>query len=310
MKSYNRAEIKEEIAAVTVSLAIVLMTGTFGYMIVEDWNFLDSLYMTVITLATIGYGETHPLSPAGRIFTIFLIFGGLGFVAYSFSLITAIFVGGHLTDVFRRSRMAKRISSLKNHFVICGANATGMCIASELKAGGGKYVFVDANASAAEQLLAAGHPVICGDPTDDDVLKTAAITRARGLFSALEGDRDNAFAALTAKTLNPALKVVSRQRDEGAARKLFQSGADAVVNTAGIGALRMVSEMVRPKAVAFMDLILRKNSGTFIIEEIPVPRGTGRTFAQLNDMPGVKVLAVRRPRDQDYSINPPRASCS
>jgi len=302
-KNGDKRPFSREIAAVLLSLTITLLIGTFGYMQIEGWDAMDALFMTVITLSTIGYGETHPLSPAGRLFTIFLIFGGLGFVAYAFSLITATVIDGHLSNALRRRRMIKEIARLKNHFIICGTGPTALHLAKELKKCNMPHVLIADRQEDTDSLMCEGHLVVEGDATDDDVLASAGILRAEGVFNALETDRDNAFAAVTAKALKTELRIVSTQYKPDARNKLLRSGADVTISAAQIGGLRMVSEMVRPASVLFMDGLMGKTKMDLNAEEITLPEGREFLVGELNAKGMAKLLAVREPENR-YSINP------
>ncbi|MFA5160715.1 MAG: potassium channel protein [Elusimicrobiales bacterium] len=295
---------RTEIITVAALMLSVLAAGVSGYMIIEGWNLADSLYMTVITLATIGYGETHPLSPHGRIFTMLLIFGGLGIMAYAFSMFTALIVGGHLTDAFRRRKMDKQIKSLAGHYIVCGASRAGLSIAEELAKTGRSFVMVEMDAASAARLVERGWLTVRGDATEDKTLKEAGMERAAGLFCCLNNDKDNAFAALTGRLLNQASRIISAQRSEEVRQKLMRSGADAVINPGHIGGLRMVSEMVRPATVTFLDNMLREARNAYRFEDVEI-----RTPVLLGDIKGAQggaalAVAVRRRGAVDYEMNP------
>ena len=248
---------KREVIVAAAALAAVLLIGTAGYMVLEGWNLLDSAYMTVITLATIGYGETHPLSDTGRLFTLLLILGGIGIVAYSFSMMTALLVGGHITDAFRRKKMRSDIKSLKGHYIICGGGRAPLAIAAELQRTGRQFVLLEKTPEVCRELEDKGWLALCGDATDDKLLESAGLAHAAGLFLCLPNDKDNTYLALSARLLAPGLRIVSAHNAPEAATKLLRSGADTLVNPGFISGMRMVSEMVRPATVGFLDSMLR-----------------------------------------------------
>lgn len=305
--------VRMRILGMAGALLAVLAAGTAGYRLIEGWGLFDSLYMTVITLATVGYGETHPLSPAGRVFTIFLILGGIGVVTYVFSTVTAAIVEGELSQAFRRRGMQKEIDRLSGHYIVCGGGHSGWVICRELMKTGRAFVLVErreeAIAKVNEKLGGFSCLAVAGDATEDEILKKAGVERASGIFAALRNDQDNAFVALSAKGLNPKLRVVSRQLELGSREKLLRSGADQVVNPEFIGGLRMASEMIRPAAVGFLDSMIRDRDSVVRFEELSVPEGSplaGRTAGSVKGADGNAPLlvAVWDPSTGKYEINP------
>ncbi|MBI4369652.1 MAG: NAD-binding protein [Elusimicrobia bacterium] len=300
---------QRRVVTVAAALLLAVVAGVAGYTLIEGWPIFDSLYMTVITLATIGYGETHPLSNAGRAFTIVLILSGLGIVAYSFTMFTAMIVEGELGRVLRRRKMEKEIAALKDHYIVCGAGPTGRAIVEELHKTGRAFIVIEKDKEKVERFRDRGYLVMESDPTDDESLGAAGVGRAKGVFCSLDADRDNAFVALSARGLNPSLRIVTEQVEEGVREKLLRSGSDIVVNPGFIGGLRMASEMIRPAAVGFMDSMIRgATKETFRIEEVVVPAGSafvGRGIRELKKeiLDDALLLALRQEQGQ-YEINP------
>ncbi|MBI5242571.1 MAG: potassium channel protein [Elusimicrobia bacterium] len=289
-------------------LAATLLIGTFGYTLIEGWNPFDALYMTVITVATVGFGEIHPLHASGRVFTIFLILGGLGAVGYAFSSVTAFIVEGELTDVLRRRRMLKKIATLKDHYIVCGGGGIGRTIMEELSKTRRPFVSIERNPEKAAHIESKGWLVIKGDSLDDETLRSAGIERAYGLFCALTGDRDNSFAAISARGLNPNLRIVSQLHDESVREKLLRSGADTTVSSGHIGGLRMASEMIRPAAVGFMDSMIRERGTAYRFEDVPLPpdsKMTGRALGEIKTQPGETALILAVRSGPGYEVNPP-----
>lgn len=291
-----------------------ILAGAAGYHLVEGWSWLDSFYMTVITLATVGYGETHPLTDAGRVFTMFLILFGIGLMTYAFSTITSIIVEGDLTDALKGRRMQKDIDKLSDHYIICGGGHAGGVIGAELRKTQRPFVAVDLSAETlakmSERLGQGGYFTLVGDATEDETLKKAGVDRAKGVFAVLTTDQDNAFVALSAKGLNPKVRVVSAQKELGVREKLFRSGADNVVNPEYIGGLRMASEMVRPATVGFLDSMIRERGEIVRFEEIDVPHHSpfiGQLIETVRGAAGGQPLlvAVQAEGSQKYEINPP-----
>lgn len=309
------AGVRDRLLFVFVLLVAVVAAGTFGYHWIESWSLFDSLYMTVITIGTVGYGETHPLSPSGRVFTMFMILGGIGLFTYGFTTMTAIVVEGELAKAFRRMRMESRIAHLSGHFIICGAGHTGGVVCAELKKTGRDFVVVDRDAAAIVQLeerLGFELLHIVGDGSDDSVLLRAGVKNAAGVFAVLATDQDNAFVVLSAKGLNPKAKVLACQKTLGVREKLLRSGADGVVDPEFIGGLRLASEMIRPVTVGFLDSMLRNKDSHFRFDEISVPSNSsmvGRPFGEIKGGEGGAplVVAVVAAGSELYELNPPVA---
>jgi voltage-gated potassium channel len=305
-------EVRDRVVGVLAGLLLVLVSGMCGYRLIEHWSLFDSVYMTVITLATVGYGETHALSDAGRLFTIFLILGGIGVMTYAFSTITAIIVEGELSAAFRRRRMQKSIDKLQGHYIVCGGGHAGGVIAGELKKTGRPFVVLEKDKDTlekmAERLGEEGFLGMVGDATEDEALKHAGIERAAGVFAVLAHDQDNAFVALSAKGLNPKVRVVSCQKELGVREKLFRSGADNVVNPEFIGGMRMASEMIRPATTGFLDAMLREKGSNVRFDEVNINEGSpfiGKTIKDVKDKRGhgALIVAVQIGHLQ-YDINP------
>lgn len=302
-------DIRERLVGVVAPVVLMLAVGVAGYRLIEGWSLFDSLYMTVITLATVGYGETHPLSLGGRVFTIGMILVGIGVLTYAFSSLTAFIVEGDLKDVLRRRRMQSRIAKLAGHFIVCGAGHTGRIILEELQKTGRDVVVLDNDPEVVKHLTEGGAMALHGDATDDETLLSAGIKRARGLFGALPTDPGNVFVAITARGLNAGLRIVSRQQERGVEGKLKRSGADVAVDPGLIGGLRMASEMIRPAAVGFLDSMIRAEGKVFRIEEVPVTDGVPLKGEPLGTVKGSEgeaalVLAVRLKDGKTYDINP------
>ncbi len=301
-------EIRGRFSRLATTVAAVLALGASGYVLIEGWSWFDGLYMTVITLATVGYGEVHPLTKAGRAFTIVLIFFGIGILTWAISNLTAFIVEGELKDVLRRRRMEKRIAGLVGHYILCGAGHTGQVIIEELRKTGRELVVIEKDSAACERLVEHGLLAIQGDATMDEVLERAGIRRAQGLFAALTSDRDNAFVALTARGLNKDLRIVAEQVDTHVREQLIRSGASAVVSPHFIGGMRMASEMVRPAVVGFLDHMLRSGGEAIRFEEVVIPPGgalAGRRIGEVRHDDGESALVVAiMGADGGYALNP------
>jgi voltage-gated potassium channel len=303
------SEMHKRIASVTGLLIFTLFIGTAGYVLIEGWTPFDALYMTVITLATVGYGETHPLTFAGRVFTVFLILSGVSVIAYTFSTLTSIIVEGQLSMVLKRRRMEKEIAKLSGHYIVCGVSHSARVIMEELEKTGRTFVVVEQDHGMVEKLITEGLKVVEGDATNEEILKRAGVMKAAGVFAVLPSDQYNAFLALTAKGLNPNLRIVSTQKELTVRQQLLRSGADNIVNPQYIGGLRMVSEMVRPATVGFLDSMMREQGTVVRFDEVAIPDGSpfvGRPIVELKGIEGHAPLlvAVLEQETGRYDINP------
>jgi voltage-gated potassium channel len=276
----------------------------FGYHLIEGWDYFDSFYMTVITLATVGFSETHPLTSGGRLFTVFLIMGGLGIITYGVTAITTFVVEGEMRGYLRRNRMKKAIDKIGNHFIVCGGGSGGQYVTEELVRTKREVVIVERNRERAAQLIELGHRVIEGDATSDETLKEAGIEKAAGLVTALTEDRDNLFVVITARGLNSKLRIVSKIVDVHVKEKFIRSGADSAVSAAFIGGLRMASELIRPGTVSFLDKMLR-DSANYRVEDVPVgPSFSGKTIKECIEPVVEGLLVVGHKHGGDYTFNP------
>jgi voltage-gated potassium channel len=298
-----------------VVIVAVLVTGTFGYWLIggRQYSLLDTLYMTVITIATIGYYEVVDLShnPVGRIFTMVIAVLGIGTFAYIFTNLTALVVEGELSKSFRRRRMEKIIRNSKDHYMVCGIGKVGFYIVEELRATRRPHVIVDMNKSNIEAALETfkDGAFVEGDATDPSVLLEAGIERAKGIFAVTGDDNQNLVIILTAKQLRPAIRAVARCNEIRNAERMKKAGADAVISPTYIGGLRLVSEMIRPTAVSFLDAMLRDKELNLRVEEVCVPESfVGRTVSSLNfrKYPNSLLLAIKTAEGWIYN---PRDDC-
>lgn len=300
-----------------ISLAmfiVVFLIGTIGFKLSggRSWTLLDSLYMTAITISTIGYEEVLDLSanPTARLFTIGFILLSLGTIAFAVSSITAFIVEGELKNILGRRKMEKEISRLKNHYIVCGSDETAETIIQELLLTSRDFVVIDPAKERLDKLAALGHVLfIEGDPAEDDVLRQAGIERARGILLSLPTDEANLYVTITARSLNPRLRIVAKGIDLKSHDKMRKAGADSVISPTYIGGMRMVSEMVRPAVVTFLDMMLRDRERALRFEEVRVEEGSpleGKTVGQakLEEKTGALLVAVRKAGSQDYEFNP------
>ena len=290
---------------------LVALAGTLGYHYIEGWPPLDGLYMTVITMTTIGYGEIGPLGPAGRVFTIVLGLVSVGIAGYAISAVVAFIFEGDFQRALGRQKMNKEIANLQNHIILCGAGYTGEQIATEFVDTQTPFVVIEQDQTALDQILRlADIPYLLGDATRDETLLLAGIERARGLIANLNDDKDNAFIVLSAKDLNSKLRIVTRLTDDDNAEKLRKVGADEIVSPSAIGGLRIASVMIRPSVVNFLDEMIRDTKQTVRVEEMQVDQrssliGQTLTKANIEEKTGLLLVAIRT-ADGNYHFNPPK----
>ncbi len=301
-------DLRRKITPLLAAIFSLVVVGASGFHLLEGWDWLDSFYATVVTLGTVGYGDFHPVTPAGKLFCMGLIIVGLGVISYAVLELTAFVVEGHLNRLLTTRRVDKLIKRLKGHYIVCGAGKTGRHVVEELIKNQVPFVVVDKSPEALEWLLQGNHPHLVGDATDDSVLARAGIRHARGLAAALDTDELNLFLVLTAKNLNHALRCVTKCIHETARGKLARAGADAVVAPNIIGGLRIASERSGPNVVTFLDVMLRESKGVRV-EEATLPEGSphaGRTLADLKLMErlGLQPIAIRE-GGKHFLYNPP-----
>jgi voltage-gated potassium channel len=300
------------------ALAIVIAGGTTGYWFIGQarWSWGECLYMTVISVTTVGYGEVLPgmdHAPYARAFTVALLILGTGSLVYFASMITAFIVEGELKTLLKAQQLKKRIRRMKDHIVVCGAGSTGRNIIQELVAVGIPVVAIDTNEHILREIVDK-HPraqisYLVGDATEDDIMAQAAIPTARGVVAALSSDKDNLYVVVSARQINASARIVARCAEMAHVDKIKRAGADSVVSPNYIGGVRMVSEMLRPTVVRFLDEMLRDKRATYRIDEVAIVSGSaldGQTVREANirERFGMSVLALRLPGEAPWQYNP------
>ncbi len=255
-------------------LVVVIGLGTLGYSLIEGWEAFDALYMTVITLATVGFKEVHVLSDEGKAFTMFLIIFGAGIIAYAVGSMIQIMVEGQLRQLLGRKKLEKQINKLHGHYIICGYGRIGTLICKEFQARPAPFVVVEKEPEFCDKLSREGVLFVQGDATDDDTLIAAGIRRARGLITAVTSDTENVYITLTARGLNPDLFILARSGEEGSEKKLKRAGASKVISPYTIGASRMAQAILRPSVVDFIEIATAGKNLELQLEEIRVATGS------------------------------------
>ena len=275
----------------------VLFGGTVGYRVIEGWGWLDSAWMVLITLTTIGYSETHPLSDAGRLFTMGLIVVGVGLGTYAVGKFTRWMVEGDLARAFAVRRKRRVMNRLEGHYIVVGLGRLGSEVAEELHSRGRKVVGIDPTPSGHElQFLTM---LLEDDGSSDDVLREAAVGRADGLAVSTGSDALNIFITLTARQLNPKLHIVARVDEATSVQKAIRAGANAVVNPYGIGGARMAQGLVNPHAAELVDQAVGRGHAGFQIEDVPI--GGAEAYhgplgeLDIPDRHGILIVAIRKP---------------
>jgi len=288
---------------------IVLLSGTTGYYCIEGWNIFDSLYMTVITLSTVGFHEVEPLSRAGKAFTIGLIFFSLGVVAFAVNYGLKAIFEGEIQDVFGRRKLKKTIDSLQNHYIICGYGRMGKVICNELKHKGIQTVIVEKEPQ--ELDVDDDNIIVYGDATRDELLKSVGIEKAKGLISVLDSDAQNLYVVLSARGLNKDLFIVSRANEEGSDYKLTRAGADKVVSPYHIGGVRIAHTILKPTVVDFLELTAKAGNMEIQIEEVVVEEASslaGKTIKEADIRAKNWVVIVALKKENGKILFNPRAN--
>lgn len=271
-----------------------IAVGTAGYMVIERWSLSDALFMTVSTLATVGFGEVQPLDEAGRAWTILLMVVGVGIIFGTIGIVAEVVVTEVSSSRREAKRMADQIAALRDHYILCGYGRVGSTVARELQHGGQRVVVVDVEPSSLDRARRDGHFVVEGDATEDTTLRAAGVLAARGLITTIDSDANNVYVTLSARALNPKLFLVGRANAEGSEAKVLQAGANRVVSPYTMAGRRIAELALRPRVADFIDAALSHGELAFSMEELEVRPGgpmEGRTVADLR-RDGIFALAV------------------
>jgi len=295
--------------AISIALSfLILVTGTAGYMLIEDWRFLDALYMTIITISTVGYREVNQVGDIGRLFTIFLVVIGVGFTFYVMAAVVQFMVEGRVRIIMGRRRLDKKINRIKNHYIVCGYGRIGRVLCRNLQGTPYDLVVVEKNPDLVRVMDEDGVLYVSGDAADETNLLKAGIERAKGLVAALATDTDNVFLVLSARQLAPELYIVARASQQGTKNKLRAAGANSVESPYEMGAASMAQRIIRPTVTNFLDLAFAHSRKDIQMEEIPVSEDSALTNIPLKDS-GIRqdynliIIAIKKP-DGTMLFNP------
>jgi voltage-gated potassium channel len=298
---------KHIIVAILFSIVMVVI-GTAGYMLIEGWSLLDALYMTVITYSTVGYIEINTNSDMGRLYTVFLIFLGVGFFLYVAGAVIQFMVEGKIRAVLGRRKLDRQINRLKDHYIVCGYGRIGRVICETLKRSPIDLVVIESNEKLVPEINTDNILYLWGDASNEALLLKAGIERAKGLVAALGTDAENVFLVLTARQLAPDLFITARASDTEVKNKLRAAGADIVESPYEKGAMRMAQRITRPTVTTFLDLAFESRTTDIQMEEIPINSGSSLDNVILKDS-GIRqnfnliIIAIKKP-DGSMLFNP------
>ena len=282
-----------------IGLFTIIIIGTFGFHFIEGWSFIDSFYTTIITLATVGYGDFTPRTAEGKMFAVFVIIFGVGTMLYSFGLISETVIEVRLRRLLGRGKLEKTIEKMHNHYIICGGGRIGFLICRELIAGKMPCVVIDNNPEVIQKAQDEGFICCKGDATQDKILIEAGIKRAKGIVCVLPSDAENLYVILTAKELNQQIYIISRSEEEESEHRLLRAGADRVMSPYTLGGVRMAMAILRPAMLDFIEITTRQQSLELRMEEISICKGSPFITQSLEDSGirkryGLIIVAVKK----------------
>jgi voltage-gated potassium channel len=292
----------------TLPLFVIIFCGTYGYYLIEGWSLFDSLYMTVISLTTVGYSETHPLSQAGKIFTIILILSGIGSVAYIIGNISMQFIHPFFEFVTKEKKMDSALKKIKDHFIVCGYGRIGRDVSLNLVKEGRPVVVIDRQPVQSKELEKYQVPVVVGDASNEDCLLKAGIDRAKGLVSAVTSEAENVFITMTARGINPELFIISRFEEPATRQKLMRAGANKVINPYQIGSDKISHIILKPTISKILDFAQERGQFQINIEELALKKKNpliGKTLRNcgIRDKHNIIIIAIEK-QEGDIIANP------
>ena len=308
MRGILREEPSTRLRLALTLLALVVLAGTLAYRLVEGWPLMDAFYMTIITISTVGLEKVRELDLWGRIITMALIVGGIGTASYAVGCIVQVATQGEIQRLFGRRKLAKQINALETHFIVAGFGRMGRLICHELSRARVPFVVVEKSPERTQEAERGNFLYVLGDASDEEVLKSAGIEKAKGLVAVLNTDADNVFVTLTARQLNPNLLIISRAEDPTTEPKLKRAGANRVISPHAIGARRITEIITRPAMIDFIDVATQRGTSELEMDEIVLVEGSpipGKTLEDsgLRQKSGVLVVAIKRSGGQTI-LNP------
>lgn len=300
---------KRKLKLIIGAFVFLLVVGVLGYKLLLKVDFVDALYMTVITISTVGFGEVGTTSDASELFSILMIFLGVGIVGYTFTTVVAMFVEGKLGDLWKGSKMDKKISALTNHYIICGSGELAEVIINKFIKEKLDFVVITNNRVDLDDYSHHDILVVEGQSTEESVLDHAGIMRAKGLISTLDTEVDNIVTVLTARNMNKDIYIISNSITKSGSDKLMKVGANKTLSATEISGKRMASLMIRPNIMSFLDVVTKVGDVELDLEEVIVKRGSylenkNLIEAQIPNKTGLIVLAIRKFEDDKMIFNP------
>lgn len=303
-------EEKKKLKFIIYAFILLIVIGVAGYMILLKVDFVDALYMTVITISTVGFGEVGTTSDQSEIFSIFMIFLGVGVVGYTFTTVVAMFVEGKLTELWKGSKMEKKISALSDHYIICGSGELAEVIIKKFIDENLNFVVITDNIKDLDDYSHHDVLVIEGHSTEESILEHAGINKAKGLISTLDSEVDNIVTVLTARNLNKEIYIIANSISKSGSEKLLKVGANKTLSAVEISGKRMASLMIKPNIISFLDVVTRIGDIELDLEEVIVKKASyleNKTLleAQIPKKTGLIVLAIKKIEDGQLQFNPP-----
>lgn len=300
---------KNKLTNILMLLIMLLLSGTTGYMLLLEIPLVDALYMTVITISTVGFGEVGEMTADAKIFTIFVIFTSVGMIGYTFTTITSLFMEGKIQTIWRRRKMNNTIENLSNHYIVCGAGETGQSVIDEFKAANSQFVVIDKNEDKVEDLISKEVLAVLGDATSEQTLEKARVRFAKGLICSLNNDADNVYTVLTARQMNDELYIISRAVDKNSPEKLLKAGANNTISPYEIEGRRMASIALRPTIISFLDVITHAGDVVLDLEDVLISEDSEMAGKQLKELripekTGLIVIAIKKRDSEEIFFNP------
>ena len=303
-------EEKRKLKFILLAFTLLLIIGVVGYMALLKVGFVDALYMTVITISTVGFGEVGTRTGQSEIFSVFMIFLGVGIVGYTFTTVVAMFVEGKVKDLWKGSKMDKKISALKDHYIICGSGELAEVIINKFINEKLDFVVITDKHEDLENFSHQDILVVEGQSTEESVLERAGIEKAKGLVTTLDLEVDNIVTVLTARNLNKDVYIIANSITKSGREKLLKVGANKTLSVNEISGKRMASLMIKPNIISFLDVVTRVGDIELDLEEVIVKKGSyledkNLLEAQIPNKTGLVVLAIKKIEDGKFLFNPP-----